>query len=203
MDRKHERMRILFGSDFHGDFSRLENLANDFDLCISCGDNFDYHKMPEKLKFPIPFFSIRGNKELWGMQRYHSKFQNYSNFFWLNENIDRLRKMTQLEFLGIDYLHEPDEIPTELDFLISHQPAFGLADQCSDSFHVKTVKMCGSKKVRKLIENRSPRYIISGHLHNFQKAQLQRTIAITLNPALSNTVIFWENGTIHEVNYTD
>ncbi|MHA1227465.1 MAG: metallophosphoesterase family protein [Candidatus Hodarchaeales archaeon] len=191
-------MRILFSTDFHGDFSRLMKVAHYFDLCISCGDIFDYHKIPEKFEFPIPFFSIKGNKELWARDRFLSKFENYHNFYWLNDHQDQLNEKTGLNFLGIDFLREPKEIPSNIDFLISHQPAYGIADQCSDSFHTKMVTTCGSRKIRALIERNPPDYLISGHVHHYQEGKLGKTVAISLTPALTNPITFWEDGNLQK-----
>ena len=76
-------MKILLSSDFHSDFSRLTPLANKFDLCICCGDIFDYHNLPDqKFKFPLPFYSIKGNKEHWGGIELFEKLEGFHNFFW-------------------------------------------------------------------------------------------------------------------------
>ncbi|MHA1968674.1 MAG: metallophosphoesterase [Candidatus Hodarchaeales archaeon] len=51
-------MKILLSADFHGDFTRLFQLVRGVDLCICCGDIFDYHRLPrENFAFPLPFFS--------------------------------------------------------------------------------------------------------------------------------------------------
>lgn len=183
-------MKILLSSDFHSDFSRLIQIAKKVDLCICCGDILDYHKLPSKtFKFPIPFFSIRGNKELWGDGKLQKNLESYGNFFWLNENLRRIKMTTGLHFYGIDYLQEPNSIPSNTDILISHQPAFGLADQCSDPFHARMVPHCGSKTLKRLIDLYPPKYLISGHIHYYQTEKNKKTIAVTLPPALIDPVI--------------
>ncbi|MFX0085823.1 MAG: metallophosphoesterase [Candidatus Hodarchaeota archaeon] len=182
-------MNILLSADFHSDFSRLVHFAKRADLCICCGDIFDYHKLPErKFKFPLPFFSIKGNKELWGGVLLHKKIADYGNFFWLNENLDQLEEITGLHFYGIDHTLEPTTIPFDIDVLISHQPAYGLADQCSDPFHAKMVPHCGSKSLRKLIDIYRPKFLVSGHVHHSQQRSNGKTQAITLPPALIEPV---------------
>ncbi|MHA2248387.1 MAG: metallophosphoesterase family protein [Candidatus Hodarchaeales archaeon] len=187
-------MKILLSADFHSDFSRLIQIAKKVDLCICCGDIFDYHKLPTRtFKFPTPFFSIRGNKELWGSGKLQKNLESYENFFWLNENLKRLKMTTGLHFFGIDYLQEPNSIPSNIDVLISHQPAFGLADQCSDQFHTKMVPHCGNKSLKKLIDEFIPKFIVSGHVHYYQRQFNGKTHAITLPPALVDPILVLKN----------
>jgi len=183
-------MKILLSADFHSDFSRLNPLAKKVDLCICCGDIFDYHRIPEvKYKFPLPFFSIKGNKELWGGNNLYKTLEEHDNFYWMNQNLDRLTEMTGLRFYGINYRNEPTSIPYDIDILVSHQPAFGLADKCTDSYHAKMVPHCGSKSLRKIIDLFRPIYIISGHVHLYQRESTENTSAITLPPALIDPVL--------------
>ncbi|UCE13406.1 MAG: metallophosphoesterase [Candidatus Heimdallarchaeota archaeon] len=181
-------MQILLCADFHSDFIRLNRLVRKFNLCICCGDIFDYHHLPDKnFAFPLPFYSIKGNKELWG--NVPRTLEDYSNFFWLNEHLDELQTLTGLRFLGIDYLQEPSSIPEDVDVLISHQPAYGLADQCSDPFHTKMIPHCGSKALRKVVDRYQPSFLIAGHVHYYQKQQSGKTLAVTLPPALIDPVM--------------
>ncbi|UCG04552.1 MAG: metallophosphoesterase family protein [Candidatus Heimdallarchaeota archaeon] len=192
-------MKILLSADFEGNFTRLFQVAETVDLCICCGDVFNYHQYPKQddFEFPLPFFSIKGNKETWGKEKLHYKLERIHNFFWLNEHLDRLKELTGLLFFGIDYLHEPASIPKDLDVLVSHEPAFGLADQCSDPFHTKMVPHCGNKKVRKLVDQFQPAILVAGHVHHFQKEQTEKTLALTLPAALSDPItMITENGVI-------
>ncbi|MHA2298570.1 MAG: metallophosphoesterase family protein [Candidatus Hodarchaeales archaeon] len=186
-------MKILFSADFHSDFSRLFQLAKKFDLCICCGDIFDYHQFPsDNFKFPLPFFSIKGNKELWGQEKMHKALESCHNFYWLNENLDRLEELTGLQFFGIDHRHVPPTIPENLDVLVSHQPAYGLADQCNDPFRAKMFPHCGNESIRKLIDHFKPEMIVAGHVHHFQEQRLGSVLAVTLPIALINPVLIME-----------
>ncbi|MFW9916222.1 MAG: metallophosphoesterase [Candidatus Thorarchaeota archaeon] len=183
-------MRILLSADLHGDFSKLARLAEKVDLCICCGDVIDYHQLPtEDFSFPRPFYCVKGNKEIWGGESLQQALTKCPNFFWLNDHLDKLERRTGLRFYGIDFLHEPPMLPASVDFLISHQPAFGLADQCSDPFHAKSVEHCGSKAIRQLVDQHRPRFIVAGHVHTYQKQQLRETLGITLPSALNPPVV--------------
>ena len=184
-------MKILLGADFEGDFSRLFQVADQVDLCVCCGDVFNYHQYPKEneFKFPVPFYSIKGNKETWGKEKLHYKLETIANFFWLNNHLDRLKDLTGLKFFGIDYLCEPNSIPNDIDVLVSHEPAFGLADQCNDPFHAKMVPHCGNKKVRKLVDKYQPTILVAGHVHHFQREQTENTLAITLPAALNGPIV--------------
>ncbi len=183
-------MKILLSSDFHSNFSNLFEYASIADLCICCGDVFDYHKGPlPEFKFPLPFYCIKGNKELWGGAKSLNMLNKSSNFFWLNEHLDLLCEQTGLKFLGLDHLQTPSVLSTDLDVLISHEPAYGIADQCNDAFRVKMVPHCGSKLVRTIYEKIVPKFLISGHVHHFQYTKTEKSIIVTLAPALTDPVI--------------
>ena len=190
-------MKILLGADFEGDFTRLFQVASQVDICICCGDVFNYHQYPDEdeFEFPLPFFSIKGNKETWGKEQLHIKLENIQNFFWLNNHLETLKEITGLNFFGIDYLCEPESIPKDIDVLVSHEPAYGIADQCSDPFHTKMVPHCGNKKVRRLVDTYRPAILVAGHVHHFQREERENIVAITLPAALNGPLVtITENG---------
>ena len=188
-------MKILFSSDFEGDFTRLFQYANSADICICCGDIFNYHHPPAPdFEFPLPFYSVKGNKEQWGGEKYEKMLEKVKNFFWLNDHLEKLEKITELRFYGINYLSEPVTIPNNIDVLVSHQPAYGLADQCSDPFKTKMVPHCGNKRIRKLVDRNHPNFFVAGHVHHFQKQETERTIAITLPAALTDPIVMIVEG---------
>ncbi|MFX1254262.1 MAG: metallophosphoesterase [Promethearchaeota archaeon] len=183
-------MNVLFSADLEGDFTRLFQLARQADICICCGDIFNYHQLPSpEFEFPLPFFSVKGNKELWGRERLQQALEKCYNFFWLNQHLDRLEELTGLRFFGIDYIHEPLTIPNNIDILVSHQPAYGLADRCSDPFRGERIPHCGSRLLRRLVDQYQPRYIIAGHVHVFQEQRGTNTVAITLGYALNDPIL--------------
>ncbi|MFW9997265.1 MAG: metallophosphoesterase [Candidatus Odinarchaeota archaeon] len=195
-------MRVLFSADFHGDFSRLFQLAGQADLCICCGDIFDYHQLPSgDFEFPLPFFTVKGNKELWGQKKLQQALERCHNFFWLNHHLDKLEELTGMRFAGIDHRKEPTTIPESIDVLVSHQPAHGLADQCGDPFHAKMIPHCGSKAVKRLVDLSQPRLVVAGHVHQFQQQQIGNIRAVTLSPALSNPVLMLRGEHLELIDY--
>ena len=183
-------MRILLCADFHSDFTRLEKFSQGVDLCICCGDIFDYHDEPASdFTFPIPFYSIIGNKEHWGGKKFQRKLEDVPNFFWLNSHLDKIEEITGIKFFGIDYSSIPQKIPDDTQILITHEPAKGLADTYSDSFRMQMVENSGNKRIRKLVDKYKPLMIISGHVHRFQETKLKETTAISLAPALNLPVV--------------
>ncbi len=97
--------------------------------------------------------------------------------------------MKGADVIGIDYFREPATIPDDVDVLVAHEPAFGLADECSDPFHTKMIPHCGSKAVRRLVDRYHPEILVAGHVHSFQKHRVENTLAITLPAALSDPII--------------
>ncbi|MFX0052617.1 MAG: metallophosphoesterase [Candidatus Hodarchaeota archaeon] len=193
-------MKILLGADFHSEFAKLYEYVDKVDLCICCGDIFDYHKFPQKdFEFPLPFYSIKGNKELWGGGRLISKLENFNNFYWLNHHLQELEELTNIRFLGIDYVHRISKIPDNVEFLITHLPAYGLADQCNDPYHATMAPKCGSKSVRRLVDLIQPRYVIAGHVHYYQKEKVEEITAITLAQALNDPILIIEDKNIRTI----
>lgn len=187
-------MKILFSADFHNDFTRLIQLADNFDLCICCGDIFDYHQLPNpEFEFPIPIYSIRGNKEYWGYKENSIEERRINNLFWLNNHLETLYDLTGIEFYGIDFLKIPKIIPKDIDYLITHQPAYGIADSCSSTYHAKMVDHCGNKSIKRLVDHNSPNFLISGHVHYYQEAKIGSFQAITLSPALTDPIVYLDN----------
>ncbi|MHA1978061.1 MAG: metallophosphoesterase family protein [Candidatus Hodarchaeales archaeon] len=193
-------MKILLCADLEGNFSRLFELAGNLDsemICICCGDIFDYHHPPDKnFKFPVRFFSVKGNKELWGGEKLTQTLDKVQNFFWLNDHLDVIFELTGLNFFGIDHMHEPTTIPERTDVLISHRPAFGLADKCKNPRSGKLFNHCGSKAIRTIIDNFSPRLFVAGHIHHFQTQKSSQTFAVTLPPSLSPPIVMIKEKTV-------
>lgn len=197
-------MRILLCADFHSDFARLRKYSNLVDLCICCGDIFDYHDEPEDgFTFPIPLYSIIGNKEHWGGKKLQRKLERVNNFFWLNSHLEQLEKDTGIKFFGIDYSSIPQEIPNGTQILISHEPARGLADSFSDSFSLKIVNNSGNRRIRRLVDNYNPLMIIAGHVHKFQQTRFKQTTAISLAPALNPPVAILNGLRLEYLNKKD
>ncbi len=193
-------MKILLSADFEGNFSRLFQLVPTLDeetICISCGDNFDYHQPPDDdFTFPLRFFSVKGNKEIWGGRNLEQTLEKVPNFFWMNDHLNLLLELTGLNFFGIDHMHEPRQIPDTTDVLVSHRPAFGVADKCRNPRSYKMFDHCGSKAVRTLIDIYTPRLFIAGHIHHFQTQKSNKTLAITLPPSLSSPTVIIEKNTV-------
>ena len=193
-------MKILLCADLEGNFSRLFQLAENMDsetICICCGDIFDYHHPPEKyFKFPLRFFSVMGNKELWGGEKLQQTLKRVPNFFWLNEHLDLIFGLTGLRFFGIDHMHEPTSIPEMTEVLISHRPAFGLADRCKNPRSTEMFNHCGSKAIRSIVDTFNPRLFVAGHIHYFQTQETHKTLTITLPPSLSTPIVMINERTI-------
>ena len=135
------------------------------------------------------FFSVKGNKELWGGEKLQQTLDRVPNFFWLNDHLNDIYDLTGLHFFGIDHMHEPNSIPEQTDVLISHRPAFGLADKCKNPRSGKLFNHCGSKAIRTIIDTYTPGLFVAGHIHHFQTQKTSKTFTITLPPSLSPPIV--------------
>jgi predicted phosphodiesterase len=189
-------MRVLLSADFEGNFTRLYQEVSNYTsemICVCCGDIFDYHHPPtDDFEFPIPFFSVKGNKELWGGEKLNRKLSKIKNFHWLNNHRDTLENLTGLRFYGLDHMHEPKEIPPNIDVLISHRPAFWIADQCNNPRQARMFDHCGSKAIKSLLEEFKPKIFVAGHIHKFQYQKTESTFAITLGTSLNDPSVMLE-----------
>lgn len=82
-------------------------------------------------------------------------------------DFERYKYFPLFDFIPTDD-RVPDEILTndsEIDFIISHVPPYGLLDKTRDSTTHKEIRYTGNKFLRLLIDKRRPKVVFFGHNH--------------------------------------
>jgi len=171
-------MRILAISDIHSNFEnikklKLKEIFENFDLIILAGDitNFGNYEDAKRIVNEFPenkLIAIPGNCDTIEVLK-----------FFEEKGINlhaKCKKINDLIFCGIGYsLQTPFNTPLELskeeifeilkkfekcDVLISHTPPFNTkVDKTKAGINV------GSKELRKFIEEKNPKLVICGHIH--------------------------------------
>lgn len=149
-------------SDTHGKHRYLE-MPNDMDILICAGDGINTFSIDEFRDFLSWYVSIpaklrifvAGNHEL-----FFDLFPETSRklipdgiVFLENEGYDFLG----MRFYSVPartWLHQPVAIPKDVDFLITHGPAFGFLDEGQ-----------GCRLLRESVLNSNPLYHLFGHIH--------------------------------------
>lgn len=145
-------MLLQCAADFHGRRERYEKFVRVFeerqpDLVIIAGDwgNID-DKILEKIDVPI--YGVYGNMD-----------GNLSHLNNLVHFIDgKIIEYENLVFLGIGGKY-PENIEKRIDIIVTHVPPYKTKDRAFLGMHI------GSKWLRRLMEEKEPRYIICGHVH--------------------------------------
>ena len=151
-------MRIQCAADFHGDEEKyikfLEGAKREKpDVLILPGD---LGSVNENLFEELPAFAVHGNMD--GML-FLSKIKIVD---------EKLFEFGGLRFLGLgwnfkDVVEENGRMITidnaNFDIIISHAPPYKTKDRAFLGMHI------GSKKLRKIMEEKKPSFILCGHVH--------------------------------------
>lgn len=182
-------MKILPLSDIHNthaifDYILKNYKEKEYDLVTISGDVWEGKDIrfsnviidfQEKIKKPIVM--IQGNHDFWN-----------KNIFDHHKNIHLLHN-SGLELDGINFFGTPytnkfgrwnwmlsdddlysmwnDIIPNDVDVLLSHGPPYGICDNVRQRKygHDENSKL-GSFALRRIIDERQPRFVLVGHIHS-------------------------------------
>ncbi len=146
-------MLLLCSADFHGREDKYEAFIETYkkyeiDLVIIAGD-FGYVEANVFNDIDVPILAVYGNMD--------------GDLSHLRGKIDfidgMLREYKGYKFLGIGekYPEKIDDI--DFDIIVSHIPPYKTKDRAFFGMHI------GSKWLRNLMEEKKPKYIICGHVH--------------------------------------
>ncbi len=172
-------MRIYAVADIHGDSERLQRIRavvseHQPDVLVLAGDIINYIR-PEKTfsflnELPLPVLAVRGNSDPVYIEKKVEKFSNLTSLHLNRVTIQSipfagLSGTIPLPFRNRVCFHEKylmekvsPFIDSETVFVV-HTPPWGSLDQVMGRFH------SGSKMVQKLIEQKQPKLLICGHIH--------------------------------------
>lgn len=175
-------MKLTLISDTHGKFF---NLPTDTDLILHAGDvcpNFgrlkdiaaqpnwlDFHFRAWREYHSAPLIGTWGNHDFAPQALEMPCISNTT--FGINEIIDInglgiYCTPYSLPFYSWAFMATEDRlakmfenVPDDIDIIISHGPPLDAGDECADGFHA------GSKALRDLIERIQPKLVVCGHIH--------------------------------------
>jgi Icc-related predicted phosphoesterase len=179
-------MKILPISDIHNDFSIFKyittKITQDYDVLTISGDIFEgrntkpleFIQVIEDLQKQIqkPIVMIQGNHDYWN----HTIFDDSKDIHVLHNSgieIDGVKfwgspytpRFFNWNFMLDDRSTGMDEIfindmPSDVDVLLSHGPPFGLCDKVRDRG-----EPLGSVSLLDGLYTNKPRYVFCGHIH--------------------------------------
>ncbi len=172
--------RILAVSDIHGSRSgslAVRDFINEYspDLLIVCGDITHFGPASWARDFfnsiHIPVMAVNGNCDTNDVIALLGKDTD-------RNLMNRHRQFQKLEIVGLQHpLDDSFEFPEKIDILVSHVPPKG----CNDFIRAGHI---GDMWLNQVIEERKPRLLISGHVHESRGiCTLGRTICLNPGPA--------------------
>jgi Icc-related predicted phosphoesterase len=176
-------VRLLTVTDIHGSSHGLDTIhkliaEHEPDIVIVCGDITHFGPVEWARKFlesiKLPLLTVNGNCDIEDVEDVISARQD-------NNLINRSVNMTGLTFVGLGYPPDPHYKASEIkevDVLVSHVPPQGCNDRISGGNSI------GDHFVREMVLNKSPRLVLSGHVHEARGiCRLSDSICVNPGPA--------------------
>ncbi len=173
-------MTLIYAvADVHGDMERIRRIRsvvseNRPDVLVIAGDIINYIRPTRALaafdKMDVPVLVVRGNSDPGYVDRYFNKFQNINSLHFKNETVGSIAFTGLSGTIPLPFCNKVGFFETLLaakarpfidanTVFVVHAPPRGCLDQVGGRFH------SGSKMVRELIEEKHPRLVICGHIH--------------------------------------
>lgn len=198
-------MKVLLLADLHGDESvldRLRAISRKYDMIIVAGDLGNDRYIEEVLSISENIYWIPGNMErlesceagkercIHGRRIDVTDGMNIIGFgfsgptpFGTPGELSEEEIYQQMNALPID----------EKTILITHTPPYGILDDVGEGIHA------GSKSVRKILEEKTPRVLACGHVHHIEgKEKVGETTVVQIpeGRTLKGVLLLIENGQV-------
>jgi len=172
-------MKIYAVADIHAHPARLRKIRSVVsehhpDVLIIAGDIINYIRPEKTFNFlndlSLPVLAVRGNSDPAYIENYFERFTNVTSlhlnkvyvksipFVGLSGTIP-LPFRNRVGFFEQKLMNQAKPLIDSQTVFVVHTPPWGALDQVVGRFH------SGSKMVRKLIEEKKPRLLICGHIH--------------------------------------
>jgi uncharacterized protein len=167
-------MRILVLADLHGDkeaIDRLHAVAQKYDIIIIAGDLGSDDYIKKLLSISENIYWIPGNTEKPGSCNAAEKACIHKKRMDLDGGLN----IVGFGFSGPTPFGTPGELseeeiyaqmgPLPIDrktILVTHTPPYGILDDVGGGVHA------GSKSLRKIMEEKGPRLLVCGHIHQLE-----------------------------------
>jgi putative phosphoesterase len=172
-------MLIYAVADVHGDAQRIARIRavvaeNRPDALVIAGDIISYIRPVPVLeqfdKMNVPVLVVRGNSDPGYVDNYFNKFQNIRSLHLKKEIVGSIPFTGLSGTIPLPFRNKVRLLETNLaeksrlfinvkTVFVVHTPPWGCLDKVGGRFH------SGSKMVRNLVEEKQPRLLITGHIH--------------------------------------
>jgi len=176
--------RFLVISDIHGAKKSLNKINATFhkydpDFSIVCGDITHFGTKEEAVdildKIPTDVIGVIGNCD---PDQVMLAYEETGNEYIELKRVEK----EGISFIGLSGSNYPQEkvdafrVRSEgIDVFVFHQPAYGILDEASRGKHI------GSDKLPPVIEENSPKLVLSGHVHE-DRGTLHKKGTLYMNP---------------------
>ncbi|MBC2715099.1 MAG: phosphoesterase [Desulfobacteraceae bacterium] len=172
-------MLIYAVADIHADPERIERIravvsVNQPDVVVVAGDIINYIQPAKTFNIlnnlSVPVLAVRGNSDPAYIEKYFNRFSNLTSlhlnrvmvqsipFIGLSGTIP-LPFRNRVRFREQNLMNQAYPLIDSQTVFVVHPPPWGSLDQVMGRFH------SGSQMVRDLVEQRQPRLLLCGHIH--------------------------------------
>ena len=179
------KVRLLVISDIHGSDRAINPIIAAYhnhkpDLLIVNGDITNFGTKEDAVsildKFPIPPLGVTGNCD-----QNRGISESYAEVGGVNLHLNPIEH-DGIRFLGLsgskyssEELKEFESLAELGDIFVLHSPPYGFLDEASRGKHI------GEEGLLSIIEKKSPRLVLSGHVHESRGVE-DDGVTIYLNP---------------------
>ncbi|MGM0510299.1 MAG: metallophosphoesterase family protein [Thermoplasmatota archaeon] len=187
------KVRLLVISDIHGCEKAINPIIAAYhnhepDLLIINGDITNFGTKEDALdildKLPIPPLGVTGNCD-----QNKGIAGSYAEVGGINLHLNPIER-NGIRFLGLsgskyssEELKEFEALAEEGDIFVLHSPPYGFLDETSRGKHI------GERGLLPIIERKSPRLVLSGHVHESRGVEDDgETIYLNPGPAMDDNL---------------
>ncbi len=184
-------MLLQCAADFHGKRERYEKFVKVFeerqpDIVIIAGD---WGSVEKKLleKIDVPIYGVYGNMD--GSLSYLNDLVRFID--------GEIVEHESVVLLGIGSKY-PGNVERQIDIIVSHIPPYKTKDRAFFGMHI------GNKWLRHLMEEKEPRYIICGHVHEdagYERYGKSYVVNCSVGKKGTATIIDTESNEIEMIGY--
>lgn len=176
-------MTILQISDTHNRHQELTNLPK-ADVLVHCGDFTQRGTEQEVLDFLNWFIELPYNHKVFVTGNHDLCLWDAETIEDLPENLhflqDRSCVIEGVKFYGLAFNHSVDDIPYDVDVLVTHEPPTMILDESSGTHW-------GNMPLRRKVLEVKPQYHLFGHAHDSSGTMTESGIVFSNGSILNDS----------------